>query len=83
MVRYLNRYRYRTISRAIPGHPESVKLVWENDYQRRTLRGTGRKKKTVPVGTGKNPGAGVATLTLSMAGFFCIFYGSKNLITKL
>lgn len=65
-----------SIQKLFPGLPGASRITetgMGNGYQRRTLRGTGRKKKTVPVGTGKNPGAGVASLTLSMAGFFCIF----------
>ena len=64
------------IQKLFPGHPGASSITetgMGKGYQRRTLRGTGRKKKTVPVGTGKNPGAVVASFTLSMAGFFCIF----------
>jgi hypothetical protein len=43
--------------------------------QRRTLTGTGRRKKTVPGSTGKNPRKAASILAATaiiMVGFFCI-----------
>jgi hypothetical protein len=45
------------------------------EYQRRTLTGTGRRKKTVPGSTAKNPrkaASSVAAAAITMVGFFCI-----------
>jgi hypothetical protein len=58
------------------GNTTSVKTKYGwGEYQRRTLTGTGRRKKTVQGSTGKNPrndATILVTTAMIMVGFFCI-----------
>ena len=69
------------------GNTRSVKTKYGwREYQRRTLTGTGRRKKTVQGGTGKNPrndATILATTAMIMVGFFCILirkYSVKKIL---